>query len=113
MDTDKAEEYVKALYSVFQMVYKKAEYQRDQRLKIISLCIFNYTKFFAKEHNIVLPSNTSVSDQIHLRVIFEYINENAIQLYDFAKISLEDVNVNDNKDLERFVLSHIYYLTQK
>jgi hypothetical protein len=33
-------------------------------------------------------------------------------LYDFSKIKETDMDVSNSTDIERFVLSHIYYLTQ-
>ena len=45
--------------------------------------------------------------------IFEYISHNNVELYDFNNIELSDVDVTKNEDLERYVLTHIYYITQK
>lgn len=106
------QQYVKSLYQVFQMVYRQAEYQKNQRLKIIAMCIYNYTKFLSEEHDIILQNNGQM-ESVNLSPIFEYINEQNIQLYDFSTIQMEDIDVSSKKDLERFVLTHIYYLTQK
>ena len=43
---------------------------------------------------------------------FQYIDYNNIQLYDFDLIQESDVNLKSEKDIEKFVLSHVYYLTQ-
>jgi len=51
-------------------------------------------------------------DSINLIPIFEYISYNNIELYDFTKINVEDVDVSKKEDLEKFVLTHIYYITQ-
>jgi hypothetical protein len=107
----KIKQYVIALYHVFQMVHRKAEYQKNHRLKIISMCIYNYTKFLAEENDIVLQ-NIGQLEKVNLTPIFEYINERNIELYDFSTIKIEDLDVSSSKDLERFVLTHIYYLTQ-
>jgi len=109
------EEYITALYDVFQMLNKLADHKRDQRLKVICLCIFNYIKFIAKEHDVSIANNRSVNadNEINVAIIYEYMNAHSIEPYDFSNIRMEDVNVNDTKDLERFVLSHIYYLIQK
>ena len=32
--------------------------------------------------------------------------------YDFTKIEVTDVDTTKNSDLERFVLTHVYYITQ-
>ncbi len=51
-------------------------------------------------------------ETINLIPIFEYISYNNVELYDFSKIDVNDVDTTNSKDLERFVLSHVYYLTQ-
>ena len=38
---DKMEDYIKSVFDVFKIVNKKAENQKDKRLKLISLVIFN------------------------------------------------------------------------
>ena len=43
----------------------------------------------------------------------EYVSHNDIEFYDFEKIDNYNVDVNKKEDIERFVLSHIYYITQK
>ena len=39
---DKMTDYIESVFSVFQLVNKKAENQGDRRLKMICLVIFNY-----------------------------------------------------------------------
>ena len=51
-------------------------------------------------------------ETINLIPIFEYISYNNIELYDFKKIDINDVDVTKDSDLERFVLTHVYYITQ-
>ena len=52
-------------------------------------------------------------ENIDLMPFFEYVHYNNIEFYDFSTIKIEDVDITKEKDLERFVLSHIYYITQK
>jgi hypothetical protein len=105
-------DYVESLFNVFQLVNKKAEKQGDKRLKMICLVIFNYIKKMAKDYNVDL-TKISQKDTINLIPVFEYISHNNIELYDFSKIDLSDVDTSKNEDLERFVLTHVYYITQK
>jgi hypothetical protein len=68
-----------------------------------------------KDNNIKLDSFTNAEielNQINLEPIFEYINHNKIELYDFSKIDVNDVDTSNASDLERFALTHVYYLTQ-
>jgi hypothetical protein len=108
---DKMEDYVTSVFNVFQLVNRKAEQQRDKRMKIVALVIFNYVKYMAKENNIELK-NIAESESINLIPVFEYVAVNNIELYDFNTININDLDVTKKEDLERYVLTHIYYITQ-
>lgn len=108
---DKMDEYISSLFNVFQMVNKKAENQSDKRLKMIALVIFNYTKYMASEYKVSLM-DIEKQENINLIPIFEYISMNNIELLDFMNMDVNDININKKEDLERFVLSHVYYITQ-
>jgi hypothetical protein len=111
---DKMDSYVESLFSVFKMVNRIAEQKKDRKFKMISLVIYNYATKFAKEFNINVRDLLNITEQesINLIPIFEYVAYNNIELYDFSSISMEDVDTSKNEDLERFVLTHIYYITQ-
>ena len=108
---DKMTDYIASLFSVFKMVNKKGLDQKDKRLQMISITIYNYTRYMATEYNVDLSSLSDV-EMINLIPIFEYVSYNNIEFYDFTKIDIADVDVKKKEDLERFVLSHIYYITQ-
>ena len=108
---DKMEDFVTSIFNVFKMVNGKAERQQDKRLKIICLIIFNYVRYMAKEFDINLI-HIKEEESINLIPIFEYVASNNIELYDFSNIDIDDIDVTKKDDLERFVLSHIYYITQ-
>ena len=109
---DKMSEFIESIFNVFKMVTKKADTQNDKRLKMISLVIFNYVRKMAKDYNVNLKELIE-PDAINLIPVFEYISYNNIELYDFTKIDVADLDVTKNSDLERFVLTHVYYITQK
>jgi hypothetical protein len=111
IDCEKMKDYVTSLFSVFKMVYNKSENQKDNRLQMIALTIYNYTRYIATENNVDLSSLTN-SITINLVPIFDYIDCKKIELYDFSKINILDVDVKKKEDLEKFVLTHIYYITQ-
>lgn len=112
MAYDKMNEYVESVFNVFKMVNKKAEQQRDRKFKMIALVIYNYVLKMAKDNEVDLRNIAGGDDVINLIPIFEYIAYNNIELYDFNKIDITDVDTSKNSDLERFVLTHIYYITQ-
>jgi len=109
---DKMPEFIESIFDVFNLVNKKAQDQKDNRLKMIALTIYNYTRKMAKDNDVNL-NNISSKECINLIPVFEYISYNNIVLYDFSKIELNDVDVTKKEDLERFVLTHVYYITQK
>jgi len=110
---DKMPEFIESVFSVFQMVNKKAEKQQDKRLKMIALVIFNYVRKTASDFKVNLKTlETKELESINLIPIFEYIAYNNIELYDFDKIDVNDVDTSKKSDLERFVLTHVYYITQ-
>lgn len=108
---DKMSDYITSIYNVFQLVNRKAEKQQDKRMKMVALMIFNYVRKLAKDNDVDLKT-ISEPDSINLIPIFEYIAYSNIELYDFSKIDVSDVDTSKNSDLERFVLTHIYYITQ-
>jgi hypothetical protein len=110
--SDKMKEYVESLFNVFTMINENDSIRKDRRFQIITLVIFNYVRKMAKDNDIIL-NTIEIKKPINLMPIFEYISRNNIELYDFNNIELSDVDVNKKEDLERYVLTHIYYITQK
>ena len=108
---DKMEDYIASLFNVFLMAKKKAEQNKDRRFQMISLVIYNYISYMAKKYDISLR-NISSQDSINLIPVFEYISMNDVELYDFTKINMDDVDITKKEDLERYVLTHVYYITQ-
>ena len=110
-ECEKMNDYVESVFNVFQLINKRAQTQDDKRLKMISLSVYNYVRKMANDNNIDLKGfEASVS--INLEPIFEYIYHNNIELYDFSDMDASDIDTTKNADIERFVLTHIYYITQ-
>ena len=105
------DQYIATLFSIFSMVNKQADQKKDKKMKYIALIIYNYLSFMAKENNIDL-NHISIMDTIQLAPFFDYVAFYHIDFYDFSKIQIEDVDISKKEDLERFVLSHIYYITK-
>ena len=108
---DKMEEYIASVFNVFQLVNRKAEQQQDRRMKVVALVLFNYVRFMANEYNVDLKK-IAEPESINLIPIFEYVAANNVELYDFKTINMNDLDVTKKEDLERFVLTHVYYITQ-
>ena len=108
---DKMEEYVTSVFNVFQMVNRKATQQNDKRLKMIGLTIYNYSLYMSRLYNVDLKDIVE-PESINLIPIFEYIAANDVELYDFSNDNVGDFNASKNEDLERYILTHVYYITQ-
>jgi len=108
---DKMSDFIESIFNVFNLINDKADSQKDKRLKMISLVILNYLKKLSKEYYVDLK-DLNQPESINLIPIFEYISYNNIELYDFKKIDINDLDVTKESDLERFVLTHVYYITQ-
>jgi len=105
-------EYIESIFNIFKMIKSKATSQNDNKMKMIALMVYKYVLKLSKDYGINLK-DISEDTNINLLYFFEYISYNNIELYDFNKIKIDDVDTNKNSDLERFILTHIYYITQK
>jgi len=108
---DKMVDYIASLYNVFIMAKTKAEQKNDRKFQMISIVIYNYVSYMAK-HNGVSLREIPIQESINLIPVFEYISVNNVELYDFTNINPNDVDVSKTEDLERYVLTHVYYITQ-
>lgn len=108
---DKINNYIESIFSVFKMVHKKSQQKNDKKMKFIALMIYNYVIKIAKDNHVNL-NTINDCDSINLIPFFEFVSYNNIEFYDFNNIEMEDVDVTKASDLERFVVTHIYYLTQ-
>ena len=109
---ERMREYLNSIYGVSLVASGNADKQQNKKLKMISMLICNYAKKMAKIDNIALLINHN-NPVIDMTCVFEYIAFNSIELLDFSTVDESDIDVNKESDLERFILSHVYYLTQK
>lgn len=109
---DKMKEYIETIWSVFHIIKDKAREQQDKKLEMIALVIFNYVSYMAKTNNIQF-SELKQEKIIDLTPFFEYMTKNDILLYDLNNINMTDIDVKNKADIERYVLSQIYVLSQK
>ena len=108
----KTKEYIETIFSVSEMLSKKAKISDNIRLKAISQVIHNYNLKVINETKTDIEK-LNKNEYINMVPFFEYVSLNNIEFFDFNKIQPQDIDVNSEEDLERYVLSHIYYITQK
>jgi hypothetical protein len=109
MTFEKSKEYVGSIYNFLEVLYKKANKLNDNKLKQICKLIFNYLITCSQETKIILK-NITKDENFNMKPVYDYITENKIELFDFNNIKIEDVNLSNANDIERFVLTHIYYI---
>lgn len=109
---DNMQGFIESVFNVFQLVKNHAGKKNDKRMQMIALVIFNYVRKLASDNNVDLKS-INEPESINLIPVFEYIAFKNIELFDFTKIDINDVDTSKPEDLERFVLTHIYYITQQ
>jgi len=113
---EKMEDYIQSLFDIFQMINKKAvlaherQHASEQKLQMISRLLFNYISYLSKKYT--FEPLLRVNEYIDLVPVFEYVAFHQIELYEFDKIEMSDVDISKKEDIERFVLTHVYYLTQ-
>jgi len=109
MGFEKSKDYVESIYNFMEVLYAKANKLNDNKLKQICKLIFNYLMSCCNDTNLLLK-NLNKDENFNMKPVHDYIINNKIELFDFNNIKLEDVNLNNANDIERFVLSHIYYI---
>ena len=104
-------EYIETIYNVSVMLSNKAANSNDPRLKAISQVIKSYARSIIPIRVDITKFNTS--EYINMVPFFEYVSLNKIEFYDFNKMTPDDIDVSKVADIERYALTHIYYITQK
>lgn len=112
MRPDKSIEYFVSVKSICNMLFQKSKTTNDKKLQFISIMIFNYLTSVLKQQGLDY-STIEMSDNINIVPLLEYKDVNNIELYDLQSIDMKDLDVTNENDIERFVLSHIFYMFQK
>jgi hypothetical protein len=109
MTFEKSIDYIETIFNFMDVLYKKAVKLNDNKLIQICKMIFNYLITCCSESKILIR-DLKKNENFVMKPVYDYIQENNIQLLDLDNISFEDVNVSNPLDIEKFVLSHIYYI---
>jgi len=109
----KKPEYIYCIFNVCKKINEKAKNSNSRRLQAISKVILNYAYAILRESKIDIKEIPIYEDEnINMQPFFEYIHTNKIQFIDFKNVQNTDLDISNDLDIERFVLSHIYYITQ-
>jgi len=107
----KSREYIESIFNICNILFNKSKENNDRKLFFITKLISNYLLSITMENEVSLSlSELNKTGEINKKPIIEYIAKNEIKLYDLKNMQMTDMNVADLRDVERYVLSHIYYI---
>ena len=109
MDFEKSIEYIESIFNFMEVLYKKAVNLNDKKLLQICKMIFNYLITCCNERKVLLK-HLNKNENFDMKPVYDYIDENKIQILDLNNILPQDIDISNSQDIERFVLSHIYYI---
>ncbi len=58
----------------------------------------------------ILIRDLNKNETFDMKPVYNYISDNKIEILDLNNILPDDIDINNPLDIERFVLSHIYYI---
>lgn len=109
MNYEKSKEYIDSIFNFMEVLYKKAVKLSDNKLIQISKLIFNYVLTCCVEIKVLLKDLTK-DENFSMKPVYDYITNNDIKIIDLKSIQVEEIDIRNPQDIERFVLSHIYYI---
>ena len=109
MPYEKSKEYIESILNFMEALYKKAVNTNDTKLIHISKLIFNYVITCCVEIKVLLRDLIK-DENFSMKPVYEYITNNDIKIIDLKSVQVEEIDVRNPQDIERFVLSHIYYI---
>jgi hypothetical protein len=109
MSFEKSSEYIESIYNFMEVLYKKALVTKDHKLIYICKLIFNYLIKCCDEKKILIR-DLNKNETFDMKPVYNYISDNKIEILDLNNILPDDIDINNPLDIERFVLSHIYYI---
>ena len=109
MGFEKSIEYIESIFNFMEVLYKKAVNLNDKKLIQICKMIFNYLISCCNERKVLLK-DLNKNEDFDMKPVYDYIRDNDIKVLDLNNILPEDIDIKNPQDIERFVLSHIYYI---
>jgi hypothetical protein len=109
MTFEKSKEYIESIYNFMDVLYKKAVNLNDNKLIQICKLIFNYLIACCADNNLLIK-DLSKNEDFDMKPVYDYIAKNEIKILDLNNILPQEIDISKSQDIERFVLSHIYYI---
>ena len=109
MEFEKSIDYIESIFNFMDVLYKKAVKLNDNKLKQICKLIFNYLITCCTETKILMR-DLKKNEEFDMKPVYDYIHDNDIKLLDLNNVLPQDIDISKSQDIERFVLSNIYYI---
>jgi hypothetical protein len=109
MGFEKSIEYIESIFNFMDVLHRKAMKLNDKKLIQICRLIFNYLITCCAERK-VLVRDLKKNEDFDMKPVYDYIHDNDIKLLDLNNVLPEDIDISKSQHIERFVLSHIYYI---
>jgi hypothetical protein len=109
MSFEKSKDYLESIYNFLFVLNEKANKLSDNKLKQICKLILNYLINSCNDSKLTLKELTK-NENFDMKPVYEYISDNSIKIMDLNNLQFQDIDVKNPLDIERFVLSHIYYI---
>lgn len=103
-------EYLTSLKQICNMLFIKSKKQDDRKLHLIAWMVLNYFIKYTRDMGIEPKDISDNVDNINITPIIDYIHVNNISLFDLNNINNTDLDVNEEHEIERFVLTHLAYM---
>jgi len=112
MGYPKTKEYLECIYNFWALLSKKAENTQDKKLGCICRMILNYIlkSMMETRDTPLCISGLQILPDFSMKPMKDYIQTNQIVLLDLHKIVEGELDSTQELDVERYVLSHLYYI---
>lgn len=111
MTHEKSKDYVESIFNFMDSLYHKSIKLNDAKLMQICKLIYNYLIQCCFETKISMK-DLKKDENISMKPVYEYITYKNIRILDLNNIKVDDINIENPEDIERFVLTHIYYILE-
>lgn len=107
----KTREFANTIFNMCDALFATANKTNDKTLRGIATLILRY--LFKILETLNLKTRDMIkSTKINMTPFYEYVSEHNIKFLDLNTLSLDDLDMTNDDDVEIFVLSHIHYIAQ-
>lgn len=111
MTHPKSREFANTIFNICDILFATCNKTNDKTLRGIATLILRY--LFKILDNLGLKTrDLTKSQKVDMGPFYEYISQHNIKFLDLNTLSMEDLDMSNDDDVEIFVLSHIHYIIQ-